>query len=151
MSLPQDGEKVEREEYSGYGKMERNISVQKLIRTIHLPACLLSAGNVILESIRILDLVLRRLWNLGSNLKSKKPNFRWAFCFVELEGFEPSSKHGTVYAFYMFSCSLIVGRGKVSRLPIPDAVVAVSHKCLATSHLPVLLFDAPNVKPKNRI
>jgi hypothetical protein len=32
-----------------------------------------------------------------------------------------------------------------------DAVVAVSHKCLATSHLPVLLFDAPNVKPKNRI
>jgi hypothetical protein len=43
------------------------------------------------------------------------------------------------------------GRGKVSRLPIPYAVVAVSHKCLATSHLPVLLFDAPNVKPKNRI
>ncbi len=70
---------------------------------------------------------------------------------VELERFELSSSHGTVYAFYMFSFSLIVGRGKVSRLPIPYAVVAVSHKCLATSHLPVLLFDAPNVKPKNRI
>ena len=74
-----------------------------------------------------------------------------ALLFVELERFELSSSHGTVYAFYMFSFSLIVERGKVSRLPIPYAVVAVSHKCLATSHLPVLLFDAPNVKPKNRI
>jgi len=31
------------------------------------------------------------------------------------------------------------------------AVVAVSHKCLATSHKPVLSFDDPNVKQKNRI
>ena len=30
---------------------------------------------------------------------------------VEPEGFEPSSKHGTVYAFYMLSLRLIVGKG----------------------------------------
>jgi hypothetical protein len=28
---------------------------------------------------------------------------------VEPEGFEPSSKHGIRYAFYMLSCYLIVG------------------------------------------
>jgi hypothetical protein len=49
----------------------------------------------------------------------------------------------------MFSFSLIVERGKVSRLPIPYAVVAVSNNFVATSHMPVVLLDAPNVKPKN--
>jgi len=37
-----------------------------------------------------------------------------AVLFVEPERFELSSSHGTVYAFYMLSFSLIVGRGKVS-------------------------------------
>ena len=100
-------------------------------------------------------------WNpYGSNppitishpsVHKKKRNFRWAFISVEPEGFEPSSKHSMIYAFYMLSFSLIVGRGKVSRLPIPFSVVAVSRLCLATSQRPVLLFDAPSVRPKNRI
>ena len=71
--------------------------------------------------------------------------------FVESEGFEPSSKHSMIYAFYMFSFSLIVERGKVSRLPIPFSVFAESYHYLAKSQWPVLLFDAPDAKPKNRI
>lgn len=65
---------------------------------------------------------------------------------VEPEGFEPSSKHSMIYAFYMLSFSLIVGRGKVSRLPIPYSVVAVSRPYLATSQGPVLRFGASDVK-----
>ena len=52
---------------------------------------------------------------------------------VESEGFEPSSKHSMIYAFYMLSFSLIVERGKVSRLPIPFSVFALSHHYLAKS------------------
>src|SRR5690606_22594292 len=52
---------------------------------------------------------------------------------VESEGFEPSSKHSMIYAFYMFSFSLIVERGKVSRLPIPFSVFAESYHYLAKS------------------
>src|SRR5690606_34538209 len=51
--------------------------------------------------------------------------------FVESRGFEPLSKHSMIYAFYMLSFSLIVGRGKVSRVPIPFSVVAVSHRMLS--------------------
>src|SRR5690606_40806089 len=65
---------------------------------------------------------------------------------VESEGFEPSSKHSMIYAFYMLSVSVVVGRGKVRNLPIPFSVVAGSHKCLATSHLPVLQIDASDVR-----
>jgi len=60
------------------------------------------------------------------------------FILVESEGFEPSSKHSMIYAFYMLSFSLVVRREKVKNLPILFSVVTVSHKCLATSHLPVL-------------
>ncbi len=74
-----------------------------------------------------------------------------SFEFVEPEGVEPSSKHSMIYAFYMLSFSLFVGRGKVSRGPIPFSVVTVSRPYLVTSQGPVLLFDAPGVRPKNRI
>ena len=57
----------------------------------------------------------------------------YSVLLVEPEGFEPSSKHSIIYAFYMFSFSLIVERGKVSRLPIPYAVFAGSHHRLAKS------------------
>jgi hypothetical protein len=46
----------------------------------------------------------------------------------------------------MLSFSLVVGRGKVSRLPIPFSVFAGSYPCLATSQGPVLLFGASDVK-----
>ena len=70
---------------------------------------------------------------------------------MEPERFELSSSHGTVYAFYMLSFSLIFELGEVSCGPIPFALFAVSHPSLAKSLRPVLLFDAPGVKPKNRI
>ncbi len=50
---------------------------------------------------------------------------------VESEGFEPSSKHGTNYAFYMLSNYSIVGKGKVNRLPVPSSVGACSHLFIA--------------------
>ena len=49
---------------------------------------------------------------------------------VEPEGFEPSSKHGTCYAFYMLSCCLIVGKGKVNRLPVPSSVDVLSYRII---------------------
>lgn len=70
-----------------------------------------------------------------------------AVFFVESERFELSSSDVTVNAFFMLSSYLIVGRGKVKRLPVPFTVVAVFRKCLATSHPLVLLFDVRNVKP----
>jgi hypothetical protein len=45
---------------------------------------------------------------------------------VDPERFELSSKHGTNYAFYVLSCCLIVGKGKVNRLPIPSSVGVLS-------------------------
>ena len=45
---------------------------------------------------------------------------------VEPEGFEPSSKHGIRYAFYMLICCLIVGKWKVSRAPVPSSLGALS-------------------------
>lgn len=99
------------------------------------------------------------LWNDRGALKRENPInsavYRVLVRFVpqnvEPEGVEPSSKHSMIYAFYMLSFSLIVERGKVSRLPIPYSVFAVSRLGLAKSPRPVLLFDAPNVRPKNRI
>ena len=63
----------------------------------------------------------------------KSPTFVELLFPVEPEGFEPTSKHSMIYAFYMLSFSLIVGRGKVSRLPIPFSVSAVSRQGLAES------------------
>lgn len=57
--------------------------------------------------------------------------------FVEPEGFEPSSKHGTVYAFYMLSFRFIVGKGKAGCSPIPFSLVAVSRRSVATPNRPV--------------
>ena len=61
------------------------------------------------------------------SFKKNTPNqkARGVFICVESEGFEPSSKHGANYAFYMLSNSFIVEKGKVNRLPIPASVGAV--------------------------
>lgn len=56
--------------------------------------------------------------------------------FVDPEGFEPSSSHGTIYAFYMLSFRLFVGKGKAGCLPIPFSVVALSHRPVATPSQP---------------
>src|SRR5690606_27169700 len=89
-----------------------------------------------------LNSAITLIYQNNNELQGKKKGTSLSFLDfsqeVEPEGFEPSSKHSMIYAFYMLSFSFVVGRGKVKNLPIPFSVVAVSHKCLATSHLPVL-------------
>src|SRR5690606_37674962 len=55
----------------------------------------------------------KRAWR--RRLETENPTFvGLSLVFVEPEGFEPSSRDGTIYAFYMLSYSFIVGKGKVS-------------------------------------
>jgi hypothetical protein len=69
---------------------------------------------------------------------------------VEPEGFEPSSKHGTRYAFYVLSICLIVGKGKVSCLPVPSSLgVLFRQLCTPLSRL-FSFYDAPIADPMKR-
>jgi len=72
------------------------------------------------------------LHRCGTPRSEKAIPIRIAFSasVVEPEGFEPSSKHGTCYAFYMLSCCLIVGKGKVNRLPVPSSVDVLSYRII---------------------
>jgi len=47
--------------------------------------------------------------NAQEGKTQKAPSNGCFFSVVEPEGFEPSSKHSTVYAFYMLSFPLLVG------------------------------------------
>ena len=69
---------------------------------------------------------------------------------MEPEGFEPSSKHGIRYAFYMLSVCLIVGEGKVSSLPVPSPVGALFRRVPAPYTWLVSFFDAPIADPMKR-
>ena len=69
---------------------------------------------------------------------------------VDPEGFEPSSSHGTMYAFYMLSFRFIVGKGKAGCVPVPFSVVALSHQPAATTGQPAAYFDAPNATLRNQ-
>ena len=66
---------------------------------------------------------------------------------VESEGFEPSSKHGTRYAFYMLSNYWVFGKGKVSCLPIPSSLGACSRPIIAPLIRPVPYIGAPIANP----
>ena len=76
--------------------------------------------------------------------------YHLGFLIVEPEGFEPSSKHGIKYAFYVLSICLIVGKGKVSCLPVPSSVgVLFRLLCTPLSRL-FSFFDAPGADPMKR-
>ena len=62
---------------------------------------------------------------------AKKPQISLKL-FVEPEGFEPSSKHGINYAFYMLDCCLIVGKGKVRSSPVPSSVDVFSRRVITS-------------------
>jgi hypothetical protein len=88
---------------------------------------------------------------LRSALLRKNPAIAGLLLFcVESEGFEPSSRDGTAYAFYMLSIRFIVGKGKAGRSPIPFSLVAVSRRVAATPNRPVPWFDAPDAALRNQ-
>jgi len=62
---------------------------------------------------------------------------------VDPERFELSSKHGTNYAFYVLSCCLIVGKGKVNRLPIPSSLAVLSYRVITTLNSGQSCFSMP--------
>ena len=84
----------------------------------------------------------------GVHLKAEHPlksGISGGYIHVDPERFELSSKHGTNYAFYVLSCCLIVGKGKVNRSPVPSSVDVLSCRVITPLNPGQSCFSMPLV------